>query len=530
MNAAPSLETEEPSHYSQGARQKWLLFTGLALAMFVFSLNQAMLSVALPTIVGELGGADQIHWVATSYMLAATSMLPVYGKLGDRFGAHRLFNVASGIFLGACVAGFLITSMEWLIVVRFIQGLGGAGLVVLSQTLLALHIQPKERGKYMGLLGAVFVLSTVLGPVIGGVITHAWGWRWCFGVNIPLGLLSLALCMVFLRTPAEESAPDNGQLSGIGEVASEPHGARATLAGEKATPKIDIAGLVLLTVSITAAVLVMSWGGRTYPWLSLPILGISAAGLVALGLFIAVEARAEDPVLPLGLFSQRNFVVASVISAVLSMAMFAVTTYLPTYIQIVEGVDAAMAGFVLLPMMIAVFLCSTGAGFIISRTQSYRAVLMVGGVLVTASMVLLGLKTVEQPLWYLVLVLVLMGIGLGFSVQMSVLLAQNSSPDSLLGTVTAATNLFRELGGTIGISLAGGLFTARLVNSSAKDFSEIDIESVSPESVKGMSEPMKALVEGIYNDALLPVYLFLSPVVALAIFFIFFINTKQIRN
>lgn len=491
----------------------WLIFAGLALAMFVFSLNQAMLSVALPTIVGELGGADQIHWVATAYMLAATGMLPAYGKLADRFGAQKMFVIATGIFLVACVAGFFIGSVNALIAVRFIQGLGGAGLVVLSQTLLALHVEPKERGKYMGMMGAVFVLSTVLGPVAGGLITEMWGWRWCFGVNIPLGLLSLALCAVFLRTPATAARADAAEQAKA--VDSE---------------RVDIAGMSLLALATTAAVLVMAWGGHTYAWMSAPVIGTTVLGLVAIVALIAVERRAADPVLPMELFKQRNFVVASFMGAVLSLAMFGVTTYLPTYIQIVEQVDAAMAGFVILPMMIAVFLFSMASGFIISRTHNYRVVLGIGGLLVLVAMVLLGTKRMDQPLMYLVGVLVLLGIGLGLTVQMTVLLAQNSTEDSVMGTVTAANNLFRELGGTVGISLVGGIFTSRLVNLLETRAPEMDYASVSPAGLLRMPENLQALVRGAYSDAMLPIYLYLSPLLIAAILSILFVNEKQIKG
>ena len=489
----------------------WLVFAGLALAMFVFSLNQAMLSVALPTIVGELGGADQIHWVATAYMLAATGMLPAYGKLADRFGAQKMFVIATGIFLVACVAGFFIGSVNALIAVRFIQGLGGAGLVVLSQTLLALHVEPKERGKYMGMMGAVFVLSTVLGPVAGGLITEMWGWRWCFGVNIPLGLLSLALCAVFLRTPvagADEAEEDKAMDD----------------------ERIDIAGMSLLALATTAAVLVMAWGGHTYAWMSVPVIGTVMLGLVAIVALIAVEKRAADPVLPMELFKQRNFVVASFMGAVLSLAMFGVTTYLPTYIQIVEQVDAAMAGFVILPMMIAVFLFSMASGFIISRTHHYRVVLGSGGLLVLVAMVMLGTKRMDQPLMYLVGVLVLLGIGLGLTVQMTVLLAQNSTEDSVMGTVTAANNLFRELGGTVGISLVGGIFTSRIVNLLETRAPEVDYSSVSPAGLLRMPENLQALVRGAYSDAMLPIYLYLSPLLIVAILSILIVNEKQIKG
>lgn len=506
---------EDSNHSGENGSKTnlWLIFAGLALAMFVFSLNQAMLSVALPTIVGELGGADQIHWVATAYMLAATGMLPAYGKLADRFGAQKMFVIATGIFLVACVAGLFIGSVNALIAVRFIQGLGGAGLVVLSQTLLALHVEPKERGKYMGMMGAVFVLSTVLGPVAGGLITEMWGWRWCFGVNIPLGLLSLALCAVFLRTPATAARADAAEQAKA--VDSE---------------RVDIEGMSLLALATTAAVLVMAWGGHTYAWMSAPVIGTTVLGLVAIVALIAVERRAADPVLPMELFKQRNFVVASFMGAVLSLAMFGVTTYLPTYIQIVEQVDAAMAGFVILPMMIAVFLFSMASGFIISRTHNYRVVLGIGGLLVLVAMVLLGTKRMDQPLMYLVGVLVLLGIGLGLTVQMTVLLAQNSTEDSVMGTVTAANNLFRELGGTVGISLVGGIFTSRLINLLETRAPEVDYASVSPAGLLRMPENLQALVRGAYSDAMLPIYLYLSPLLIAAILSILFVNKKQIKG
>lgn len=482
------------------------LFFGLCLAMFVFSLNQGMLSVALPTILGDLGGVESTMWVAAGYLISATVVLPLYGKLGDRIGLGTMFLIAMGVFLAASATGYFINSMSWLIGVRFVQGLGGGGLMVLSQAIVAAVIAPKERGKYLGVLGAVLVLATVAGPTAGGIITETWGWRWCFAINVPLGVVSLALCLSFLR-PSHFAIPR-----------------------PENPPAFDSLGFFLLALITAGVVFLTEWGAATSAWSS-PATWLLVVGIIAgIVFFVIVERRAVDPILPPRLLGQRNFVVPTAIAALLTLATFGLTSYLPTYIQIVEGVDARYAGLVLLPMILAALICTVISGFIVSKTQRYRVVIFGGGAVAAASFVLLGRMTPNAGLGYLVAVLVMAGVGIGFSLQIAVLVVQNSTPVPEMGTVTAANSLFRELGATVGTSLVGALFTARLFDRLAIVAPQVDATHITPERVADLSGRLHDGVVDSYNNALMPVFTVVAGIIAVSVLASLAINEKALKE
>jgi EmrB/QacA subfamily drug resistance transporter len=494
------------------------VFSGLALAVFMFSVNQNMLSVALPTIVGDLDGADRILWVSTSYMIAATVTLPVYGKLGDVFGLRRLFLISLGTFVVACVLGSFSMSMAWLVAVRFVQGLGGGGLIVLAQSILAAVLPPDVRGRYMGIAGAVMVLSTVAGPVLGGLITEYWGWRWCFGVNVPFGVAAWFLAVRFIRLP--EPTPTS---------TPPPDGTGGTV--KPGRPRLDIAGMAVLAAAIAGIVLLTALGGHSVAWTHPVIIALAVLTVGGLVVLVFIERRAQDPVLPGYLVRNPNFLAATVIGLILSLGTFGVTTYMPTYIQIVRGVDASTSGLVLLPMMVTMFIFSTLAGFFVSRSAGgrhrYRATVAVGCLVAAAGLAALGSVNPDMSLAWFMAVVGFVGVGFGMSSQLTVLVVQNSFPVKVVGTATASNQLFRNLGSTLGVSLVGALFTTRMVDGLQRNAPEVPYSSITPGQVNGLDPGTRADVVSAYSDALVPVLLAMSPLMVLGAVAALFISERR---
>lgn len=392
-----SASTSSTNAPAAGSREPGivLLFVGLMLSMLLAALNQMILSTALPTMVGELNGVDQMLWVITAYILAATIVMPVYGKLGDLIGRKGLLLLAIAIFMAGSIVGGLAPGMNWLIFGRAIQGLGGGGLMILSQAIIADVVPARERGKYMGFMGAVFALASVAGPLLGGWFTEGPGWRWMFWINMPLGVIAMGVVLRFLHLPYRP----------------------------RKRAKLDIAGMMLLAVGTTALVLVGTWGGTEYGWRSPQILGLLALTAISSVVFVLAERRAEEPVLPMSLFRERNFVLTTTGGLLIGVTMFGAIGYMPTYLQMVTGAISVAAGLLLLSTIVP-----------------------------------------STPVVLICLFLALMGIGLGLSMQILVLIVQNSFPNSVVGTATASNNFFRQIGASLGSAIVGSLFTARLAS------------------------------------------------------------------
>lgn len=486
---------------SQRSSSVVLIVIGLSLAMFMFSVNQTMLSVALPTIVGSLHGGDHILWISTSYMLASTVFLPMYGKLGDRYGLKKLFLSSLVIFIVSCVYGTFVNSMMALVITRFIQGMGGGGLVVLSQALLAAAVPRRERGKYMGFIGSVFVISTVAGPVVGGLITEYWNWRWTFGVNVPFGIVSLLLCLKFLQEP-------------------EP---------EKQSSRIDVAGMVLIGAVSTFLVLCTAWaghGGWGQPKVLFCMVGAAACMVACMWL----EKHAGDPVLPPYILTNRNFVLATLIGMLLALGTFGVTTYMPAYIQIVEGIDAVTAGFVLLPMTALMFAFSLISGFMVSKTEKYRVLLVTSGAFCVAGFLALSALDIGSGIYVLIAVLCVLGVGFGLGTQLSVLVVQNSFSTKVMGTATASNSLFRDLAGTLGMSVVGAFFASRATARFAETGTGVSFASLTPESMKQLHEPVHGIIAQAYHDALIPVLGTFVPLMVVVVVAAIFVRDDRLRD
>lgn len=501
-------EIIKKSNGASGKRHILLVFAGLMMTMLLASLDQTILSTALPTIVGELSGVDHMLWVTTAYILASTIMLPVYGKVGDLIGRKGIFIGAISVFIIGSIVGGLAPNMTWLIIGRAIQGLGGGGLMILSQAIIADVVPARERGKYMGIMGGVFAFSSVAGPLLGGWFTEGIGWRWVFWINIPLGLLAIASAAFFLRLPKVVN---------------------------KQRPKLDVAGMLLLAIASTSIVLTTTWGGTTYDWTSGIIIGLIVSAVLSVLAFIKVESRAAEPIMPLHLFKKRNFLLTTGAGLIIGVAMFGAMAYLPTYLQMVTGVNATKAGFMMIPMMAGLLVSSIGSGALVSKTGRYKWFPVVGTSIVVVALLLLSTMTPTLPVWILCSYLALMGIGLGLSMQILVLIVQNTFPLKQVGTATAGNNYFRQIGASIGAAVVGSLFTARLTqllsermagNASAAG----DTNSFTPDFIHHLPAELHDVIIGSYNDALTPVFLYMVPLVVVAVILLAFVKEEKLRT
>jgi EmrB/QacA subfamily drug resistance transporter len=503
--------TRTPAHRAEPAQKKQhllLLFIGLMLSMLLAALNQTVLSTALPTIVGELNGVDEMVWVITAYILASTIMMPIYGKLGDLMGRKPLLIAAIVLFMAGSVIGALADTIEVLIVARVFQGLGGGGLMILSQATIADVVPARDRGKYMGVMGGVFALASVAGPLLGGFFTEGPGWRWAFWINIPLGLLALAGAALFLHLPRHTGRP-----------------------------RLDIGGMVLLAIATTCLVLFATWGGNKYDWTDPVILGLIAGTLVAGAAFVAVERRTAEPIIPMHLFQERNFNLTTVAGLFIGVAMFGAIGYMPTYLQMVHGVDATHSGLLMIPMMGALLVTSTVSGALVSRTGRYKWMPIAGSVMVAAGLALLSTLTAEAALWHLCAYIAVLGLGLGLSMQILVLIVQNTFPLRQVGTATASNNYFRQIGATLGSAVVGSVFAGRLADllaqrlpAQATSGAGGGTNSLTPAAVTALPEAIRNPIITSYNDALTPIFLWIVPLALAAALLLCFVKEKALAT
>ncbi len=410
-----------------------VIFAGLMMVVLLAALDQTIVATALPTIVGDLGGLDRLAWVISAFLLAQTAVTPIYGKLGDLYGRKRVLQSAVILFLvGSALCG-LANGMSELIAFRAVQGLGAGGLIVLAQSVIGDVVTPRERGKYQGLFGAVFGVASVAGPLLGGVIVQTVSWRWIFYVNLPIGLVALAVL-----------------------------GATLPSTGGRERPAIDYLGAGLLASGLSAIVLVTSLGGTTWAWGSAQVILLGALGVALLALFLAAERRAREPVLPLALLRDRVFAVAGSLSLIVGFALFGTLTFLPLYFQTVASATPTGAGLRLIPLMLGVLTMSIFSGQVISRTGRYRAFPIAGTAVMAVGLLLLsrldvGTSTAASALYLLVL-----GLGLGSVMQVLVLVVQNAVDYKVLGAATSGVTMFRGLGGSLGAAVFGTIFSTRL--------------------------------------------------------------------
>jgi EmrB/QacA subfamily drug resistance transporter len=488
-------------------RRIWIIFSALIAGMLLASLDQTIVSTAMPTIVGELGGVSHQVWITTAYILATTIVMPVYGKFGDILGRRRLFMIAIAIFTLASVACAFATDFWMFVTFRAIQGLGGGGLIILSQAIIADIVPASERGKYLGPLGGIFGLSAVAGPLLGGFFVDHMTWQWAFYINIPVGIIAFLIAVFALRLP-----------------------------DKKATKPIDWLGVLFLSAATTCLIFFTDFGGDAdLGWGSIATWSWGLGLVVAAALFIFTDSRAADPIMPLSMFRNRVFVNATAIGLALGISMFAAIGFIPTFLQMSSRTSAAESGLLMLPMMVGLLGTSIASGLLITRTGRYKLFPILGTIVTGAAMAAMTTLAASTPIWLICVYLFVFGAGLGLIMQVVVLVVQNAVPASDIGTATSTNNYFREVGAALGTAVFGTLFTTRLTENLTTVFTDAGASpaqageataTIDPATLNALPDAVREGVVTAYADALSPVFWYLIPFIAIALILAIFL--KQI--
>lgn len=461
-----------------------VVFAALMLGMLLAALDQTVLATAMPTIVGELGGLDKLSWIITAYLLASTASVPIYGKLGDMYGRKILLQFAIITFVtGSLIAG-AAQDMNQMIGARVIQGLGAGGLMSISLAVVGDILSPRERGRYIGYLAAVFAFSSVAGPLLGGFFTDGPGWRWVFYINLPLGLLAFAVATRYLKL----------------RVSHVRH-------------QIDYVGAALMIAGVTAILLAMSWGGVQYGWDSATIIGLMGGGLLAIVAFVYWESRVPEPILPLSLFKDATFRICAVLGLLMAMALFGVIAFIPVFLQVAEGVSATESGLRTTPMMVGIVTMAVFSGQMISRTGNYRVYPIIGTLAAAGGLFMLSRMTEDANLLLISVCLFFIGIGVGLIMQVTLLAVQNAVEFQNMGTATSGVTFFRMMGGAFGVAIFGSVLNNRLeynlprlvpedalagIDSATLTSSPEQVLSLPPDVVAGVQEAFALSLETVF--------------------------------
>ncbi len=524
MNAsttsAPQPGATSPAAFTGLDRHGKLVFVGLMLGMFVASLSQTVVGPAMPRIVAELGGVEHYNWIATAAMLVSAVAVPVVGKLSDLYGRRWFYLGGLAVFmLGSILAG-LSQGFWFLVFARAVQGLGMGTLMPLSQTIIGDIIPPRQRGKYQGIMGAVFGVTSIAGPLIGGAVTDHLGWRWAFYLTLPIGVVAFVFILRFLHLEASQQRG-----------------------------KVDYLGILTLTPGLVLALLATTWGGGDHEWTSPVILGMYAAAAVLLIAFVITETKVEAPLLPLHLLMRPIVALSVAASFAIAVAMFGAIIYIPVYAQGVMGVSATNSGMILVPQSVAMILTSIVVGLLISRTGRYRPFLILGGVVMVVGYLLLANLSYGDSQWHLTLAMVVIGLGLGLSMQVYTLIVQNAVERRELGTATAAVQFFRNIGSTVGTAVLGTVMTASMTTaiperiaalppkqlaalqaSGSADLGSLENAVLDPSALAKLPEFLVDPIRGGLSVAMHDVFLTAVPFAALALLLSLFIKHVPLRE
>ncbi len=491
-------------------RHVMVVLGALMLGMLLAALDQTIVATALPTIAADLGGLNHLSWVVTSYLLTSTVSTPLWGKLGDMYGRKRLFQLSIVIFLVGSALSGLSRDMAQLIAFRALQGIGAGGLMVGAQAIIGDVVSPRERGRYMGYFGAVFGVTSVIGPLLGGYFTTSLSWRWVFYINLPIGIVALAVVATALHLPRRRTEH-----------------------------KVDYLGVALLSAGVTSLILLTTWGGTTYPWGSGVIVGLGVAGVALLAACAAVERRAAEPVLPPELFHNGVFNLTSVIGFIVGFAMFGAIVYLPLYFQTVNGVSPTVSGLELLPLMLGFLGMSIVSGQLITRTGKYKVFPIAGTAIMTVGLYLLSTMTPSTPFIVAAVDMLVVGVGLGLVMQVLVIAVQNAVPYRHLGAATSLATFFRSIGGSFGAAIFGAVFTGRLGVEEARHLPPAALRALhaaggavtdNPAQLKALPAPIHHGFVLAFSHSLQTVFLVAVPVVVVAFAASLFLREVPLRE
>jgi len=498
---APDEPSGELTH-----RQIMVIIGGLMAGMLLAALDQSIVGTALPRIVSDLGGLNHLSWVVTAYLLTSTASTPLWGKISDLYGRRIIFQATIVIFLiGSALCG-LAQNMPELIIFRAIQGIGGGGLMAIAFAIIGDVIPPRERGRYQGYFGAVFGVSSVAGPLLGGWLTDAINWRWVFYINLPIGAAALVVTSIALRMPVV-----------------------------KRNHKIDYLGATTIVASVTSLLLYLNWAGEHYGWLDFRAFWLVIVALVFAVLFVFVEFRAEEPIIPMRLFRNEIFTVGNIFGFLIGSALFGGAVFLPLYFQTVQGMSPTRSGLAMLPMVAGMFSMSIASGVLITRTGKYKIYPIVGTVILALSFFLMSTIEWNTPYWQIAIFAFLFGIGLGLAMMTIVTPIQNAVEMRDMGVATSATTFGRSLGGAIGAALFGAILASRLTVYLAEELAgapatgtPLNVNDV--EAVQALPEPFKTDVLVAYTRAINDIFLYALPIILAALVVIFFLKEIPLRT
>ncbi|MDN5758150.1 MAG: MFS transporter [Tomitella sp.] len=504
-DAAPS-ETTGPAEISRA--RLITIFIGLLLGILMAALDQTIVATALPTIAGDLNGLSQISWIITAYLLAQTAAMPIYGKVGDFIGRKNAFQLAIVIFLLGSVFAGLAQTMAELIITRAVQGIGAGGLLIGAQTIMAEIVTPRQRAKYMSVMGPMIGVATVLGPLLGGFLTEQASWRWIFYINVPVGIASMIITSRVLKLPRRSERP-----------------------------RVDWLGIPLMLAVVISLILVLTWGGRIYEWSSPVIIGLIVVVIVLTPLLVWAERRASEPLFPPALFADPVFRINAPLAFLLGLAMFGAVSYLPTYLQLSLGASATKSGILMLPLMGGLMLAAIVTGQVISRTGKYRAFPIIGSTLACVGMYLLSLMNADTPREESSLYMIVLGLGIGFIMPTLVLLVQNSVEHRFMGPATATVNFARQIGASAGTALIGSLFVSRLATDLQQNLPPgaagkigKHAQGIGPEQLATLPPDIAHAFVVSYAEALTPLYAYVAPALIIGIVLSLLMKNKPLSS